>query len=119
MSLCLVLGEEETRRFYYVFSFYFVPLEVGGVTFSRYADFLTVDNEEVLFSAEIDGAIELTVHRVVLEHVSQVVNGAEVIDTYNLNVIAAHGSAENETANTTETVNTYFDHNRCLLLKLL
>ena len=111
MSLSLLLSEEETCRFNYVFSFYFVPLQVSRVAFCSYADFLTVNDEQALFYVEIDSAFELTVHGVVLEHVCQVVNRAEVVDTYNLNVVASLSCAENETADTTETVNTYFNHN--------
>ncbi len=60
---------------------------------------MTVHDEYVFFSAEIDSAAELTVHSVILEHVSQVVYWAEVIDTYNLDVAAVfYSGAEYETA---------------------
>ena len=47
-------------------------------------------------------------HGVILEHVSQIVYGAEVVDTYNLDVRTGLSSTEYETADTTETINTYF-----------
>ena len=49
-------------------------------------------------------------HSVILEHVSQVVYGAEVIDTYNLDVIASLSCAEYETTDTAKSVNTNFSH---------
>ena len=112
MSLSLLLGEEETGGFNYVFCAYGIPLEVGGVAFCSHTDVLTVHDELALFYVARDLALELTVHRVVLEHVCEVVDRAEVVDTHNLDVVTIFdGSAENETADTTETVDTYFDHN--------
>ena len=111
VSLSLLLGEEETSRFYYVLSTYCIPLQVSGVALCSYADVVAVNDELALFNVSLDSAFKLAVHRVILEHVSQVIYGAEVIDTYNLDVAASLSSTENETANTTETVNTYFDHN--------
>ena len=98
--------------FNYVFCAYGIPLEVSGVAFCSHTDALAVYDELALFEVEINFALELTVHRVVLEHVCEVVDRAEVVDTHNLDVVTIFdGSAENEAANTTETVDTYFDHN--------
>jgi hypothetical protein len=110
VSLSLLLRQEETRRFNYVLSTYSVPLQVGRIALSRYTDVLAVDNQLALLYVSFDSTFEVTVHRVILEHVSQVVNGAEVVDTYNLDVAASLSGAEYETADTTETVNTYFNH---------
>ncbi|EJX01618.1 glyceraldehyde-3-phosphate dehydrogenase [gut metagenome] len=111
VSLSLFLSQEETCRFNYVFSFNFVPLQVSWVTFCSYADNVTVNDELVVFNVSFDSTFELAVHSVILEHVSQVINWAEVIDTYDLNVITSLSCAEYEAADTTETVNTYFNHN--------
>ena len=54
--------------------------------------------------------VELTVHSVILQHISQVVNRAKVVDTYDLNIVSFHCSAENETSDTSESINTYFNH---------
>ena len=111
VSLGFLFCKEETRRFNYVLSTNFVPFQVSRIAFSRYADVLAVYNQFALFYVCLDRAGECTVHRVILKHVSQVINRAKVVDSYNLDVAAILGGAENETANTTETVNTYFDHN--------
>ena len=41
-------------------------------------------------------AFELTVHGVVLKHISQIIYWAEVVDTYDLDVIAFHSCTEND-----------------------
>ena len=110
MSLSLLLREEETRRFNYVFSAHCVPLQVSRVAFSSNTDVVAVYDELALLNVSLDCAVECAVHRVVLQHVCQVIYGAEVIDTYNLDVATSLSCAEYETADTTETVNTYFNH---------
>ena len=111
MSLSLFLSQEETSRLNYVFSTYSVPLQVSWVAFCSNTDVVTVNDQLALFNVSFDSTLELAVHSVILEHVSQVVNWAKVIDTNNLNVATSLSSAEYETADTTETVNTYFNHN--------
>ena len=49
-------------------------------------------------------------HCVILQHVSHVIYIEEVVDTYNLHVIALLDCAKYETADTAETINTYFNH---------
>ena len=110
VCLCLLFGEEKTRRFNYVFCFHFVPLQISRIALCSYADFLTVNDELAVLNVCLDSALELAVHGVILQHVSQVVYRAKVVDTYNLDVAAVLSGAEYETADTTETVNTYFNH---------
>jgi hypothetical protein len=118
VSLSLFLCEEETGRFNNVFSTNFVPLQVSGVAFSGYADLFAVYDEEAVFNVSFDGAIELAVHCVILEHVSQVVNGAAGVDTNNYEFVTLSRSAENETTDTAETVNTYFSPSGLVVKKL-
>ena len=40
----------------------------------------------------------------------QVINRAKVVNTYDLNIASLLSSTENETSDTAETVNTYFNH---------
>ena len=61
------------------------------------------------FSVVVDRTVETAVYRVGLEHVSHVVYRNEVVDTYHLNVCIVARSTEYQTADTTETVDTYFD----------
>ena len=111
MGLSLFLSKEETGGFYHVLSLNLVPLEVSRVALCGNTDGLAIDDEKALLNIAIDGAGELTVHGVVLEHVSQIVNRAEVVDTYNLDVVAVfYSCTENEATDTAESVNTYFNH---------
>ena len=107
-----VHGEETACRFNDIFSTDFVPFEVGRIHFSRYADFFAVNDELAVFDVSFDRAVELAVHGVVFEHVCHVVNRAEVVDAYDFDVITSLCSAENKTTNTTETINTNFNHCR-------
>ena len=110
VSLSLFLGEEETGGFNYVFSANFVPLEFGRILNSGNANATAVNDELALFHVSGNFVIELAVHGVELEHVSKIVNRAEVVDAYNFDVVAVfNGSTENETADTAKTINTNFD----------
>ena len=60
MSLSLLSSEEQTCRLNYILSLNLVPLQILRVALSSYADSLTVNDEEVLLSIEIDSTIELT-----------------------------------------------------------
>jgi hypothetical protein len=62
--------------------------------------------------------VELAVHGVVLQHVSEVVNVEKVVDTDNLNVLGEvfHSSAEDHTADAAETIDTEFESHYWILL---
>ena len=72
MSLGLLLGQEQTRRLYYVLGLDLVPLQVRGILLGGYADSGSVNDELAVLDVEINGAVELAVHRVVLQHVGHV-----------------------------------------------
>ena len=110
MSLSFVFAQEQTCRFNNVFSTYSIPFQVSRVSFSSDTDRLTVNDQFAVFNICFDSTVELTGHCVILQHVSQVVNRAKVIDTYDLNIVSLHCSAENETSDTSESINTYFNH---------
>ena len=109
MSLGFLLGQEQTGRLYDILGADFVPLQVCGILLGGYADHVAVHDELALLHVIVDRTVETAVYRVVLEHVSHVVYRNEVIDTYNLTVCIVACSAEYQTADTTETVDTYFD----------
>ena len=110
VSLSLLLGQEQTRRLYDVLGTYLVPLQVCGILLGGDADGVAVDDQLALLHVAADFALELTVHRVILQHVSQVIYRAEVVDTYNLELVSLRASStENHTADTTEAVDTDFD----------
>ena len=110
MSLGLLLSQEQTCRFNYIFSLNFVPLQISRITFCRYTNLFTVYNQLAVFNISFDCTFESTVHSIILQHVSQVIYRTQVIDTYNLDVTSVLSSTEYETADTTETFNTYFNH---------
>ncbi len=62
--------------------------------------------------------VESTVDGVILQHVCEVVSVEEVVDTDNSNVLGEvfHCSAEDHTADTTETIDTEFESHYWILL---
>ena len=111
MSLGLLLGEEQTRRLYHVLGVNLVPLQVCGVLLGGYADSLAVYDQLALFHVEIHRTVETAVHRVVLQHVSHVVHGNQVVDAHHFDVVVRASGTEHQTADTTEAVDT--DFNSC------
>ena len=113
MSLRLFLCKEETSRLYNVLCTDFVPLQISRVALCSYTDNVTVYDELRLFNVSFDSAIEYTVHGVILQHVSKIINWAEVVNTnynYVLSVCLLKTCAEYETADTAKSVNTNFNH---------
>ncbi len=53
-------------------------------------------------------------HGVILEHVSHVVNGEEVVDSNYLDVVTLCRRTEHETSDTAEAVNTDFSHSNSI-----
>ena len=68
---------------------------------------MTVDNQFSIFY--LDRAVELTMHCIILKHVCHILYIDKVIDTYYLDVISFLCGSENQTADTTKTVNTNFN----------
>jgi hypothetical protein len=62
--------------------------------------------------------LESAVHGVILQHVSEIVDVEEVVDTDNLNVLGEvfHSSAEDHTADAAETIDTEFESHYWILL---
>ena len=113
MSLRLFLRKEQAGRFNNIFCTNLAPLQVGGIALSGYTDNVAVYDELRLLNVCLDSAIEDTVHRVILQHVCQVVYRAKVVDSNNLHFFSVslfERSAENETTDTAKSVNTNFNH---------
>ena len=105
VALGLLLGQEQAGGLHHVLSADLAPGDLGGVHLGVDHHLVAVDGDGAVVI--LDGALELTVHGVVLEHVSQVVNRAEVVDTYYIILVSlGAGCAEYHTADTTETVDT-------------
>ena len=112
MSLSLLLGQEQTRRFNNILGTYLVPLQVCGILLGGYADGVAVYDQLALLNVVVDLALELAVHRIVLEHVCQIIHRAKVVDAHDLVLVGLRaGSTENHTADTAKAVDT--DFNSC------
>ena len=81
---------------------------------------MAVHDQLALLEVVVDLALELAVHRVVLQHIGQVVYRAEVVDAYDLVLVSLRaGSTENHTADTTEAVDTNLNSCHNVLIYLL
>jgi len=110
MTLSFFFGQEKTSRLNNIFSTYGIPFQIGGILFGRYTDFFTVYDQLAVFHISFDSAVELAVHRIIFEHICQIIYGTQVIDTNDLNVVSLLSGTENETSDAAETINTYFNH---------
>ena len=85
-----------------------VPLEVGRVAFLRQADLLAVDDQRAAFDLHV--ALEAAVHRVVLQHVGQVIRLQQIVDRDDLDVAEVlHGGAQHVAADAAEAIDTNLD----------
>ena len=109
MRLSFLLGQEQTGRLDNVLGADLVPFQVCGVFLCGYADSLAVYDEKAFLSVEIDGALELAVHRIVFEHVGHVIDRYEVVDAHNFDLCVLARCTEYQTADTSETVDTNFN----------
>jgi len=110
------LGQEQASGFNHDVSADFVPLQGSRIALGGQANLLAVHNQGVAFDGNF--ALELAVHGIVLEHVSEVVRLEQVIDTHDFDVVEVLDCcAEYHTADTTEAVNTDFDCHFLLLLR--
>ena len=111
MAGSLLLGQEQAGGLDNILSTQLSPGQVGGIALGRDGDFLAIDNDGIL--GGLHSAVEDAVHGVVLEHVGQVIGGAQVVDADNLNLGMVHSGTEDHAADAAKTVNTNFDgHNR-------
>ena len=85
--------------------------QIGGIALGRYGNLLAVDHDGVLSVADL--SLAGAVHGVVLQHIGQVVGGAEIVDADNLNLGMVDGSTENHAADASKPIDANFDaHNK-------
>jgi hypothetical protein len=103
------LGQEEAGRFEHHVGADLAPLELRRVALLREADPLAVDDQRV--AVDRDLALEAAVHRVVLQHVRQVVGLEQVVDGDDLDVVleVLDGGAQHVATDAAEAVDTEFD----------
>ena len=68
---------------------------------------MAIDNDGIL--GGLHSALELAVHGVILQHIGQIVSGAQVIDAHDLNFGMVDAGTEDHTADPAKAVNTNFD----------
>ena len=104
-------GQEQAGGFDDDVSADFVPLQVSRVALLRQADFFAVDDEHVALDRH--GALEAAMHRVVLQHVRQVVRLQQVVDAHDFDVAEVlHRSAKHHAADTAKAVDTNLDRHK-------
>src|SRR5690606_23156022 len=110
------LGQEQAGRLDDDVGADFVPLQLGRVLHGGQADGFAIDNQGVAVHRDL--ALEAAVHRVVLQHVGQVIGLQQVVDADDLDVIEIlDGGTEHHAANATEAVDTDLDSHDCFTLK--
>ena len=100
------LVQKQTRRFDDNIRTDFIPLQVRRIAFLGQTDLLAIYNQIVTVHRHI--GVKFAVHRVILQHVSQVIRFQQVVDAHYLNVVAEilDRRAEHIAANAAKTVNT-------------
>ena len=105
-----LFGQEEAGGLDDDFRADFVPLQISRALLGGQADLLAVDDQHIALDRDL--RVEFAVNRVILQHVGEVVRIEQVVDPDNFDVIAEilDCGAENHPTDTTETVDTNFDH---------
>ena len=102
------LSEEETGTFDHQIRTDVAPLQVGRITLGSQADLLAVNNQVVTVNCDI--TVEVTVDRVVLQHVGQIVRLQQVVDTNHFDILEVfRNSTERHTTDTAKPVDTDFN----------
>src|SRR5699024_6149146 len=107
VSLSLLLGQEQAGGLHNVLSLQLAPGNVSGVTLGEDRDLLAVDNDAGLGGGNL--ALDVGGYGVVLQHIGQVISGTQNVDTHDLDLGMIDAGAENHSADTAKTVNTYFN----------
>src|SRR6478736_8853314 len=102
------LVEEDTGGFDDGGSAHGAPVELRRIGLSGAADRLAVDDE--LAVRNFDTALEAAVHRVVLQHVCEVLDLEQIVDRDDLDIATANGSAKNHATDAAEAIDTDLDH---------
>jgi len=108
VALSLLLGEEEAGGLYDVLSTELTPGEVLLLALGEASDLAAVYDEGLLSEGNL--AVELAVYGVVLEHVSHIVGGDEVVDANDFNVGMVEACTEDKATDAAKTVDADFDH---------
>ena len=117
MGLALLLGQEQAGGLHDVLGAQLAPGNLGGIALGVDGNLLAVDHDGVLGGGDLAG--ELAVHGVILQHVGQVIGGAQVVDAHDLDLRVVDAGAEDHAADAAKPIDTNFDaHNEKLLSKI-
>ena len=86
----------------------FIPFEGCRVTLLREANFFAVNDQGIALHRNL--ALEAAMHRVILQHVGQIVGLQQVVDANDFNIAKAlNCRAKDVAADATKTIDAYFD----------
>ena len=114
VTLRFFFCQEQTCRFYNVISVDVAPFQISRVLFCSNADSFAVYNQFTVFN--FNSTVETTVHCVIFQHISHIFNIDQIVNANDFNIISCLSSAENQTANTTESINTNANNHIIILL---
>ena len=97
------VGEEKACAFKHVVGANLAPLEVVWISLGADADHLAVHHQLAVLNGHL--TLEAAVGGVITEHVGQVVDLDQVVDSNDFHVHQGHGTAEGKAADAAETVN--------------
>ena len=113
----LLHGGEDTSGLHDIFSTSITPFDVGGILLLEDGDGLPIDDKLPVLS--LDGAFELAMSRIILEHVDHVAEVNErVIDGDNIHFARVKGSPGDQAPNMAKSVHSDL-HHRVSGLRLL
>jgi len=100
--------EEEPGRFDHHVGADLAPLELGGVLDRGQADLLAIDDEGI--AVDGDRALEASMHRIVLQHVGEVIGLEKIVDADDFDVgEIPHRGAKYHASDAPESVDANFD----------
>ena len=109
----LLLGQEQASGLDDVLGAHLGPRQVGRVTLCEHGDGAAIDDDGVLGAADL--ALELAVHRIIFQHIGQIISGAKIIDTHDLDLGVVHAAAHDHTADAAEAIDTDFNAHKIRL----
>ncbi len=107
MVVCTIIVGEEAGGFDDEIDTQFAPGQLGGIAFSEALEGVLTSGDGV--TVDFDFTLELAVHCIVLEQVSKVVCGNQVIDCYQFDTVNFVEGTSDQAADTSKTVDCNFD----------
>ena len=107
VALGLLLGQEQAGGLHHILSTQLAPGQVGGVALGGDRDLLAVDDDGVLGVADL--RLALAMHGIILQHVSQVVGGAQIVDAHDLDLGVVQAGPKDHAANAAKAIDANFN----------